>query len=141
MFIRFWILWMMLGLSAAVWVFAWAVRTRQFTQGRRAALIPFDDWAERGAAAPARAMSWGVRAIVLVGALSLLITLATLVAALWPARPDRSREKAVRVRSTHFSGAFKSAPLKRVLRTWVIVSAPGHGRLHIGGRGGASDVF
>jgi hypothetical protein len=43
MYLAFWIGWGLIGLAATVGVFAWAVRTRQFTQSRRAALLPFDD--------------------------------------------------------------------------------------------------
>jgi nitrogen fixation-related uncharacterized protein len=43
MFIRFWLLWLLLGLAVATWVLSWAIRTRQFEEPRRAALLPFDD--------------------------------------------------------------------------------------------------
>jgi hypothetical protein len=43
MYLAFWIGWGLIGLAFTVAVFAWAVRTRQFSQSRRAALLPFDD--------------------------------------------------------------------------------------------------
>jgi len=43
MYLAFWIGWSLIGLAFTIGVFAWAVRTRQFTQSRRASLIPFDD--------------------------------------------------------------------------------------------------
>jgi len=43
MHLAFWIGWGLVGLAFSVGVFVWAVRTRQFTQSRKAALIPFDD--------------------------------------------------------------------------------------------------
>jgi nitrogen fixation-related uncharacterized protein len=43
MFTRFWIAYTILGLALAVAIFAWAVRTRQFEESRRAGLLPFDD--------------------------------------------------------------------------------------------------
>lgn len=43
MFIAFWIGWALIGLMVAVLVFVWAMKTRQFEESRRAALIPFDD--------------------------------------------------------------------------------------------------
>ncbi len=39
----FWIGWGLVGLAFTIGVFVWAVRTQQFTQSRKAALIPFDD--------------------------------------------------------------------------------------------------
>ena len=43
MFMSFWIGWAILGLIIATWLFAWSVRTRQFENGKRASLLPFDD--------------------------------------------------------------------------------------------------
>ena len=43
MYVAFWIGWSLIGLAFTVGVFAWALRTRQLTQSRKAALIPFDD--------------------------------------------------------------------------------------------------
>lgn len=43
MFINFWIIWSLVGLVIATLLFAWSVKTRQFSNSRRAALIPFDD--------------------------------------------------------------------------------------------------
>lgn len=43
MFITFWLVWGLVGLGFATWLFAWAVKTRQFENSRKAALIPFDD--------------------------------------------------------------------------------------------------
>jgi nitrogen fixation-related uncharacterized protein len=43
MFTRFWIAYTILGLALALVIFAWAVRTRQFEESRRAGLLPFDD--------------------------------------------------------------------------------------------------
>jgi nitrogen fixation-related uncharacterized protein len=43
MFTGFWILWSIIGLALATALFAWSVKTRQFENSRRAALIPFDD--------------------------------------------------------------------------------------------------
>jgi nitrogen fixation-related uncharacterized protein len=43
MFITFWIIWSFIGLTAATLLFYWSVKTRQFNNSRRAALMPFDD--------------------------------------------------------------------------------------------------
>jgi len=43
MFLAFWIGWALVGLAIAVFVFAWAIKSRQFEQSRKAALLPFDD--------------------------------------------------------------------------------------------------
>ena len=43
MYVAFWIGWSLIGLAFTVGVFAWALRNRQLTQSRKAALIPFDD--------------------------------------------------------------------------------------------------
>jgi NADH:ubiquinone oxidoreductase subunit 5 (subunit L)/multisubunit Na+/H+ antiporter MnhA subunit len=43
MFFKFWIIWALIGLAGATCVFSWALRTRQFEEGRRAALLPLDD--------------------------------------------------------------------------------------------------
>lgn len=43
MFSTFWIGWALLGLLAATILFAWSIKTRQFENSRRAALLPFDD--------------------------------------------------------------------------------------------------
>ena len=43
MFSTFWIGWALLGLSVATILFAWSIKTRQFENSRRAALLPFDD--------------------------------------------------------------------------------------------------
>ncbi|NUP88367.1 MAG: hypothetical protein HUU25_00945 [Candidatus Sumerlaeia bacterium] len=42
-FVAFWIVWAALGLAAAAYLFWWALRTRQFEESRRAALIVLDD--------------------------------------------------------------------------------------------------
>jgi hypothetical protein len=43
MFFQFWIVWALIGILAATWVFSWALRTRQFENSRRAGLLPLDD--------------------------------------------------------------------------------------------------
>lgn len=43
MFLNFWIGWAFVGLLAATGLFAWSVKTRQFSDSKRAALLPFDD--------------------------------------------------------------------------------------------------
>jgi nitrogen fixation-related uncharacterized protein len=43
MFTRLWLLWLLIGLAVAAWIFWWAVRRGQFEEGRRAALLPLDD--------------------------------------------------------------------------------------------------
>ena len=77
MFLAFWLAWALVGLSAAVLLFTWAVRTRQFESGRRAALIPFDDIAPEERPQP-RSLGRGqmlliVFAAVLVTALTALM--------------------------------------------------------------------
>ena len=42
-FLKFWILWALVGLAVAVWLFYWSLRSRQYQESRRAALLPFDD--------------------------------------------------------------------------------------------------
>lgn len=43
MFIKFWIIWAVAGLSVATWLFIWSLKTRQFENSRKASLLPFDD--------------------------------------------------------------------------------------------------
>lgn len=43
MFLNFWIGWALVGLLAATALFAWSVKTKQFSDSKRASLLPFDD--------------------------------------------------------------------------------------------------
>ena len=43
MFLNFWIGWAFVGLVVATILFAWSVKTRQFSESKRASLLPFDD--------------------------------------------------------------------------------------------------
>ena len=42
-FIIFWSGWALVILAAGVWVFLWSVRTGQYSEERRAGMIPLDD--------------------------------------------------------------------------------------------------
>ncbi len=43
MFVKFWLVWAIVGLGAAIGLFNWSLKTRQYSNARQAALIPFDD--------------------------------------------------------------------------------------------------
>ena len=43
MFTYFWLVWATIGLIGAIILFRWSLKTRQFQDSRRAALLPFDD--------------------------------------------------------------------------------------------------
>ena len=43
MFTYFWLVWATIGMIGAIILFRWALKTRQFKDSRRAALLPFDD--------------------------------------------------------------------------------------------------
>lgn len=81
MFLKFWLGWALIGLAAATWLFAWAVRSRQFDEARRAALLPFDDIApQRPTYSPKGRLHLAVL-LTLLG-LGVALTLVSLVLAL-----------------------------------------------------------
>jgi nitrogen fixation-related uncharacterized protein len=43
MFLFFWVAWALFGLAVATALLWWSVKTRQFEQGRRAAMLPLED--------------------------------------------------------------------------------------------------
>ncbi len=43
MFLKFWIIYAIVGLSIATWLFRWALHSGQFAESRRAGLLPLDD--------------------------------------------------------------------------------------------------
>jgi nitrogen fixation-related uncharacterized protein len=80
MFVRFWILWALIGLSAATWLFRWAVITGQFDDPRRAALLPLDDVTPRTTAP--RSGRFHLFLLVGLAAIGVLLTSLTVVLAL-----------------------------------------------------------
>lgn len=43
MFVRFWLIWALVGLAVTIWLFRWALRTGQFSDSKRSALLPLSD--------------------------------------------------------------------------------------------------
>ena len=80
MFVRFWILWAVAGLTIATWLFRWAVVTGQFDEPRRAALLPLDDVKPR----PQPPQSGRFHLLVLLGlaVVGVLLTSLTVILAL-----------------------------------------------------------
>jgi hypothetical protein len=79
MFVKFWIIWAVVGLGAAIVLFNWSLKTRQYSNERQAALIPFDDIKPEAElefdASKGTAFKYSVWAIAAIGAISVVILL------------------------------------------------------------------
>jgi len=82
-FLTFWLGWALVGLAAATWLFAWAVRSRQFDEARRAALLPFDDVTPQRPSF-SRKGRLHLAALLTILGLGIALTLISLVLALVP---------------------------------------------------------
>jgi len=80
MFLKFWILWALLALTIATWLFKWAVNTGQFEEARRAALLPLDDVEPRPAAK--RGGRWTLAYLLALVVVALGLTTLTVILAL-----------------------------------------------------------
>lgn len=84
MFVRFWLLWLLFGMAAAVWVFAWAIRTGQYSEERRAALLPLDDMVPERAS-HAHQGRFHMRLLIGLVAVGIALTIVTVLIASIPA--------------------------------------------------------
>lgn len=77
MFLAFWIFWAFVGLAAATLLFAWSVKTHQFENSRRAALIPFDDLepAKSGSTKEGRTLFLTIMTMLVLGVISIVVML------------------------------------------------------------------
>ena len=79
MFVKFWIIWAVVGLGAAIALFSWSLRTRQYSNARQAALIPFDDIKPESELeldrSKGKSFTFSVWLITVLGALSVIVLL------------------------------------------------------------------
>lgn len=74
-FLPFWMLLTFAGLSGAILIFAWAIRTGQFTEQKRMAAQPLRDLSPEERARPPRRFSFEVAALIAIflGGIGLIV--------------------------------------------------------------------